>query len=171
MIYGKENREEHYNQEQYNYSIRLLDIIKRYADQQDSILEIGSSFGRNLEILQDNGFKNLTGLDPDENAIKGMRAGIKGIVGTMQEKLKDMPQYDIVFTKSVLYLTKNPNFREIVNKVKKFLIVSEGETIPLEKDSFLQNRNYKEIFEQYGLKQIEEQEGLFPYHKIRIFKC
>jgi len=51
------------------------------------------------------------------------------------------------------------------------LIVSEGETIPLEKDSFLQNRNYKEIFEQYGLKQIEEQEGLFPYHKIRIFKC
>ncbi len=172
-IFGKEDHSIHYNQDQYSRSFKLLEIIKKYALPTDSILEIGASFGRNLEVLYDSGFKNVTALEPDEDVIKFInRPEIKRIVGTMQEKMKEMPKFDIIFTKSVLYLTSEPNYSEIADKVNKYLIISEGETNQRrkKKESFLHDRNYKDIFEKYGLKQIEEQEGLFTNHKIRIFK-
>ena len=147
-------------------------MIKKYGKPTDSILEIGASFGRNLEVLFDNGFKDVTALEPDENAFNGIRyPEIKRVLGTMQDKLKEMPKYDIIFTKSVLYLTPDPNYEEIANKVKKYLITCEGEERQHIANNELFDRNYKDIFEQYDLKQVENIEAFAgKQSRIRVFK-
>jgi hypothetical protein len=171
-IRGKSSYENHFNKEQQERSEILCDIIKKYAKPTDSILEIGCSWGRNLETLYDNGFKNLTGIDAHEEAIKGIRnKDIKGIVGAMQDKLKELPQYDIIFTKSVLYLTPDPNYQDIVDKVKKYLITCEGEGGQHVANPGLFDRNYKAIFELYEMEQIEEREAFAGVGtRIRVFK-
>ena len=155
-ILGKLSYERHFNNEQERRSQVMFKLIKKYGKPTDSILEIGASFGRNLEVLFDNGFKDVTALEPDENAFNGIRyPEIKRVLGTMQDKLKEMPKYDIIFTKSVLYLTPDPNYEEIANKVKKYLITCEGEERQHIANNELFDRNYKDIFEQYDLKQVE----------------
>ena len=171
-IAGQLTYEKHFNADQDKRSIRLYSIIRKYAKRTDSILEIGCSWGRNLEVLYDNGFKNLTGLDPHKEAIEGFRnKNIKGIVGTMQDKLKELPQYDIIFTKSVLYLTPDPNYQDIVDKTKKYLITCEGETSQHIANNELFDRDYRAIFELYGMEQVEDREAFAgPQSRIRVFK-
>ena len=165
--------ERHYAPEMLKRSMVLLEVLSRYAKPSDSILEIGGSYGRNLEVLQKEGFKDLTNLEPDEKAIKKVKKGIKTISGKIEDKIKDLKSYDIIFTMSSLMMIKEPPFKEIANKVKKFLITMEGEKgSPSPGKVFDRNYYYEfQLDKNYGLEQVEWQNGFSgEYSKIRVFK-
>ena len=156
MIYGKLTEIECFNEYQYAISRALVEIIKRFAGKKDSVLEIGSSYGQNLDTLKREGFKKLTALEPDEEAFKGIKH--KKFLGTLDD-LEDLPEFDIIFTKSVLYLIEEPDYQEIVNKTKKYLILCEGEIYQHEVREWLHDRSYQEIFEKLGMEQVLEVDG------------
>ena len=46
----------------------IIKTIEDYADENDTIVDIGSGSGRLLSYLKEEGYSNLTGLDPDETS-------------------------------------------------------------------------------------------------------
>ena len=52
----------------------LLKIADRFVNKNDSILEIGCNVGRNLNALYCNGFRNLSGIEINERAIRILKA-------------------------------------------------------------------------------------------------
>jgi hypothetical protein len=156
MIHGILTKEQCYNPEQERITRSLVEVIKRFADRKDTILEIGPSFGRNLDTLKEDGFKHLAGLEPDKASYEGLKH--KKYFGTLDD-LVGLPDYDVIFTKSVIYLIEEPDYQLLCDKTKKYLILCEGEIHQHEIREWLHNRNYKEIFEGLGMKQIFETDG------------
>jgi hypothetical protein len=138
---------------------KILGYILSYSKPEDTILELGAGHGENLKFLQDYDYKNLYALEPFEEDI-GKPKGINVIIGTIKEKIKEIEPKDIIFTVSTLYLIPDDEcmFEEIAKKVKKYLITFEGEIFQKRVRDWLIERNYKTIFEKYGLKQVEEEE-------------
>ncbi len=169
-------------------SLFLLEIVNRYAEQTDSILEIGCNVGRNLDYLYRNGFHNLEAIEISEDAVKLLHeiypktAGRARIYNsTVEALIKDFTneQFDIVFTVAVLYhIHTNSDwiFPEIARITGKHLITIENEYATTSWMHF--PRNYRKIFQSAGMKQVEKIDcGKIPSIKhqynhfiARIFK-
>ena len=52
----------------------LLKIADRFISKNDSILEIGCNVGRNLNALYLNGFRDLSGIEINERAIRILKS-------------------------------------------------------------------------------------------------
>jgi hypothetical protein len=178
VIYGKLTKHECYNLEQDRVTRPFIQILEKYAKKTDSILEVGASFGRSLDMLKDDGYKNLTALEPDEIAFEEIKH--KKYLGTLDD-LEKLKPFDVIFTKSVLYLIEEPNYQLLVDKTNKYLILYEGEILQKECRWWLHNRNYKDIFEGLGMKQVFECDSFFALirtpdgqhingTKLRVFK-
>ena len=162
----------------------LVNLIKKYAKPDSRILEIGCNVGRNLNYLFRNDFKNLSGIEISDIAVKQLiesypeMAKIINIynfpVEKIIKKLRD-GKFDIVFTMAVLehiHVDSEWIFPEIVRITKGFLITIEDER-GISWGRF--PRNYKKIFQSFGMRQIEEIncdqiDGLGNYFFARVFK-
>lgn len=146
-------------------SIFLLNLIKKYIEGKDRILEIGCNVGRNLNELFCAGFKSLAGIEINRNAIKLMQEVYPDMVKKIEiynvpvesviQNFEDN-SFDLVFTMAVLEHIHSDSefiFSHMARIVKKTLITVEDEK-GLSWRHF--PRNYKRIFENLGLKQIEE---------------
>lgn len=82
-----------------NNKIRL-EVFKKYVDKECKVLDIGCGGGDFLTALSDNGYRDLTGIDPSEISVKRIKSelGFKAVVGNIfdeaSEELKN--EFDVV---------------------------------------------------------------------------
>jgi len=143
----------------------LIRLIKENTDltNQSSILELGCNVGRNLNLLMEDGFQNIHGIEINQHAIKKMqeiypnlRKHAKITTNSLENTLKEFPKnyFGLVFTMAVLeHIHKDSEwvFTEIKRITKKYLITIEDEKTISDRHF---PRNYGDIFERLDMKQI-----------------
>jgi 2-polyprenyl-3-methyl-5-hydroxy-6-metoxy-1,4-benzoquinol methylase len=163
----------------------LVDTIKKYADPNAPILEIGCNAGRNLNFLFSAGYRNLEAIEISEQAINLLKQTFPEVA--LSTKIYNLPteevirelqesKYDVVFTMAVLEHIHTDSewiFPEIVRITKGILLTIEDER-GLGDRHF--PRNYRKIFESLGMKQIAvtnfnlEEHGLSSDFFARVFR-
>ncbi len=155
----------------------LLGIVNKYLDKKDSILEIGCNVGRNLNVLSEDGYKNLSGLEISSAAVeagKSMFPKLKAKihVGALEDLVTTLPEYDVIFSLAVfehIHFLSDWVFPEIQKRAKKFIITIEDEKNKTWKHF---PRNYKNVFN--ALEQVEESTpisgGELDGFVVRVFK-
>ncbi|MCX6723792.1 MAG: class I SAM-dependent methyltransferase [Candidatus Staskawiczbacteria bacterium] len=143
----------------------LLKFFKKYADSQDKILEIGCNVGRNLNYLFVAGYKNLRGIEISKEAVELMKrvypkilSSVKVDINSVENAVKTIENdsFDVVFTMAVfqhIHPDSEFVFSEVARITKKYLIIIEDE------DGVTWRhfpRRYKKIFENLGMRQIEQ---------------
>ncbi|MDP1853042.1 MAG: methyltransferase domain-containing protein [Candidatus Omnitrophota bacterium] len=164
----------------------LLNLITKYLDKKDRVLEIGCNVGRNLNELFCAGFNNLSGVEINKNAIEIMKTvypnmaqvikiyqgPVENFIGSFEDD-----SFDSVYTMAVLEHIHTDSefiFSHMARIARKILVTIEDERgvswrhFP---------RNYKKVFEDLGMRQIEEislkqtkVEGLDKKFFARVFK-
>jgi len=158
----------------------LVSLVKRYVNSDASILELGCNVGLNLNHLWKAGYRNLTGVEVNPEALQLMRQNFPDMQvisyeGAIEDRIKELGEYDLVFTLAVLEHVHNDSewvFSEIAQKAKGHLITIEGEERIDSKLHF--PRNYKNIFESMRFQQVYEKklgqkEGLNTNFYARVF--
>ncbi len=134
----------------------IVKVFEKYIPKDSSILEIGGGDGRNIIALQSAGYHNTAWVDKES--------------GGSIEDIFPVPE-DVIFTMSCLFLIPKGNewvFEKIAKMAKKYLITVEGETT---KGNGVIGRDYQQVFEPFGFKQIEHQTNVFNmYGVLRVFK-
>ncbi len=164
-------------------SIFMLDFIKRYADKDAEILEIGCNVGRNLWVLYSTDYKNLTGIEINSEAVKLMGTVFPDMAdnivvhnSAIEDKILGIPDgaFDVVFTMAVLeHIHEDSNwiFREMARITRGILITLEDE-LAVSWRTFA--RDYQKVFEGVGMRQIDFDDcfRLPEWHgslKLRVF--
>jgi hypothetical protein len=164
----------------------LYKVIQPHIAKSFNIIEYGCNCGRNLNYLFEKGYKNLSGIELNSDAIKLMQKeyaemakSINIMHGTIEHFVSGVTgftenEFDLGFSMAV-FNHIHPDSDWIFEKIAyacKMLVVIEIET----KDgSRTFKRNYKDVFEQYNFTQIEEYNctkefGLPEEYITRIFK-
>lgn len=151
-----------------NRSKRLVEFMGRLVGNDAKILEIGCNCGRNLKYLYDAGFKNLTGIDIEGYTIAVMKqefpdmydnittivSPVESIIDTFEDS-----SFDAVICMGVLMHIHPDVFSKTITGIrritKKNLLTFECEKRDAASPWCI-DRNYKDIFEALGFKQIEE---------------
>ncbi len=160
----------------------LYEIISKHFTTDAKILELGSNVGRNLNYLYERGYKNLTGIEINENAVGIMKEkypecikNIFVVLNTIERTLRSSfskNQFDLIFTMAVLeHIHKDAEwiFGRMV-RISKNIITIEDET---SKSWRHFPRNYETIFGE-DMKQIAVQRcgkfnGLSERFVMRLF--
>jgi len=114
-----------------------------------------------MKILKDNGYKNLTGIDPSDYAVKVAKAryGIKVVKASIFDDLRHLGKFDFIIINHVLEHIKNLN--EFLQKIRNLL--NFGGKIYIETpdaDNFFisQSNEYlpehQEAFQQFSVEHI-----------------
>ena len=143
----------------------LVNLIKRFGSEDDSILELGCNVGRNLFYLWQSGYKNISGIEINEQALDIMRVSFPDINhqsiynGSFEDVIPEMEskKFDVIFSMAVLehiHPKSNFIFKEMVRICKKYLI-----TIEIEDSSSARvfPRNYQKIFEKLGCTMVYQE--------------
>lgn len=146
-------------------SAYLWDIAAPYLTPRTSVLEIGCNVGRNLNYLFEHGITQLSGIEINAKAVEllhayypemGKRAAI--YTGPAEDILPELHGclYDLIFTMAVLehiHPESEHLFAEIVAHLS-----SSGHLITIEDEHSITSRhyprNYREVFEPLGLREV-----------------
>ena len=145
LNYWKNNKSPYYQtgKERSEY---LLKLFRKYANKDQKILEIGCNVGRNLKYLEDNGYKNLTGLEINPEAVKNKICKADIICSSVEDFfLKSKEKYAIIYTMACfehIHYDSNWVF-DYIEKAADMIITSEDEK---EKTWNHFVRNYKKVF-------------------------
>jgi len=143
----------------------LVSIVKRYLNHEDSILEVGCNVGRNMQFLFDAGFRNLSAVEISAKALELMKLKFPIIAksshiynSTIEDWVQSNSslQFDLIFAMAVLehiHWDSDWVFSYLSKMSKKYLVVIEDEW-QVSNRHF--PRNYKDIFENLGMTQLEE---------------
>jgi hypothetical protein len=137
-----------------------------------SILELGANCGRNLDYFKKAGWKNVAGIELNEDAIRNAHTYYPDVahtirMGLIQELLPDWEPVDIIFTSVVLmHIPWHDDWvlDAIASKAQKLIMTTEIENSSHPPGLKFQ-RNYREEFEKRGFKQLEWMERT-RVHKI-----
>ncbi|MEG8946597.1 class I SAM-dependent methyltransferase [Rosettibacter firmus] len=142
-------------------TIYLINLINKwFPDKNIKILEIGSNVGRNLNYLYKNGYKKLTGIEINKEAIKLMSIHYKQcydnviiINDAVENVIKKIKQneYDLIFTMAVLeHIHKKSEwiFNEMIRITNNIITIEDEKSISWKHFP----RNYKRVFK--NMKQI-----------------
>lgn len=140
-----------------------------------SIVQYGSACGYMLDVLKLHGYTNLTGVDNDSGMEKDWMPDVKFICSTARWAMQTLPKHDVVLFHRFLY-TLPPTertddfFKLAAKSFKKHLLVIEEETGTVrEGQPARYYRNYKEVFEGLGLKEVWQDSGSVEAVTFRIF--
>lgn len=82
--------------------VYIAELIKGYVSLSAEILDVGCGGGELLEVLKQDGFDNVCGLDPSKESIKQLTEnGIKGILGNIFDKKTVEKNFDVVISTAV----------------------------------------------------------------------
>ncbi|MFC1911832.1 class I SAM-dependent methyltransferase [Chloroflexota bacterium] len=141
----------------------LVHLIEKYVNT-GKIIEIGCNVGRNLNHLYLAGFRELTGIEINENACRLLKEHYPDMARDAQIYNKPIEEvigefgdreFNVVFTMAVLEHIHTDSewiFPEVARIANKLLITIEAERWYSQRHF---PRNYKEVFEPLGMKQIE----------------
>lgn len=123
-----------------------------------TVLELGCNVGRNLNVLHQEGYRNICGIDISERAIAVGRKTFPDIAPFMyQEEMADWAgsgsQHDLIFTMAVLaHLHPDQEFvlSAIGARATGMIITIENEQT---RDGKHEPRNYRQVFEPLGWHQ------------------
>ena len=133
---------------------KITELITKYCNKSDKILEIGCGNGRHVKHLCEIGY-NVTGLDKN-NA---------DIASDIYEY--DWTEWDVIYTMSCLFLLREYCIFEDIAKHCKMIITVEGESSKGE----VIGRDYEEVFKPFGFKQLYMEENVFnKYGVARVLK-
>lgn len=142
----------------------VVSLIERFGERDASILEVGCNVGRNLEYLRRAGCTKLTGIEINQDATALMRttypelAGLATIHnGTVEDIIPTLGDktFDVVFTVAVLEHI-HPRSEWVfahLPRIADIVISVEDETRTHWR---LFHRNYRRVFEGFGMTQIHE---------------
>lgn len=124
-----------------------------------TILEIGCNSGRNLMHLWKAGYRRLKGIEINPEAVKLMHDRLPYLkadvrVGPVEKVLPKIEAVDVIFTLAVLVHIHPESefiFREMVNRARRYIVTIEDEHTEGTRHCA---RNYQEVFESLGMKQI-----------------
>lgn len=155
-----QNRTDHYvTDDKKERSEYIVSLICDYVDKKASIIELGCNAGRNLDTLYHSGLRNLTGVDISAKAIEYGLNKYQSMVNitthksSIEDVIKILPDFDMMFTMAFLEHVHNDSewiLGEIVKRCK-YLLTIEDE---IHRTIRHTPRNYKEVFESLGMKQI-----------------
>jgi len=143
----------------------LLRLIRECTTKDGKILEIGCNVGRNLNALYLDGYKSLCGIEICTDALELLRqtypslgkncrfynAPVEDAIGSISDR-----EYNTVFTLAVLEHIHPDSewiFHHVTRVAKKHLITIEDEHCYSGRHF---PRNYREVFENLGMRQIKE---------------
>jgi SAM-dependent methyltransferase len=140
----------------------LLELFqKHHVFHTDTILELGCNVGRNLLALRREGYERLYGIEINPDAVGLMQneypeIGAKIRVGTIEEQLPTHRTVHVIFTVAVL-MHIHPNsewvFAKMAERTRKLIVTIEDEKS--KSSSLHTSRNYRKIFQSYGMKCID----------------
>lgn len=146
-----------------------LNVMTRYAQKDWTFLEVGCNTGKVMAALIEAGYKNISGIEINKHAIEiGQKAfsvlkTVSITCAPLEDVIRDIPEVDMIYACGVLmHLPHELDwvFPVIASKARKLILTTENET---ETDFFKWGRNYREVYEPLGWKQVEEQSGaLYP---------
>lgn len=140
------------------------------------ILELGCGDGCNLALLHDEGWHNLEGVDACETLILQAHdrypqlAGCPLHIGLIEDFVPTMGDYDLVFTVGTLAALPSAEMLPLIADHTKVMVTFEDEA----SDTPLHfPRNYRQVFEQTGMRQTVAWAGVFKpvnwrYHARRF---
>ena len=143
----------------------LVSIVKRYLNCEGSILEVGCNVGRNMQNLFNAGFRNLSGVEISAKALEIMKLKFPTLVksssiynSTIEDWVQSYSslQFDLIFAMAVLehiHWDSDWVFSYLSKMSKKYLVIIEDEW-QVSNRHF--PRNYKDIFENLGMTQLED---------------
>lgn len=157
----------------------LASLVKQYVKPDASILELGCNVGSNLYHLRKAGYRNLSGVEINLQALKLMKQNFPDMQvttyeGSIEDRIKELPEYDLIFTIAVLeHIHRDSEwvFSEIAKRASMLITIEGEKSITSELHIA---RNYKNIFEGLGLQQVYEKnlsqkEGLNANFYARVF--
>jgi SAM-dependent methyltransferase len=161
-------------------SLFLLKKMRSHATRRSRILELGCNAGRNLAFLHHGGFRDLNGIEINENAVTHLRKTFPElknahvIVSPIEEALLEIADdaYDMVFSMAVLEHIHPESewiFSEISRITPAIMTIEDEER----KSGRHFPRQYLEIFTGLGLDQIENLDrvpGLPKGFRYRLFR-
>jgi len=143
--------------------------VAKHAKPDAVVFEIGCNVGMNLKALWDAGFRNLVGLELNPHAVEKFKvfypemaqSTTRVMVGSVEDTIPSFcdRQFDVVFTvRTLAHIHKESDWvmAEIARIAKDLLITIEVEE-PQDWKHF--SRNYQEIFERFGFRQVERPEA------------
>ena len=155
----------------------LVDWVDRLHLPKDApLLELGCNAGRNLSHLWRQGYRDLSAIEINPQAVDLLHATflemeVKILVGTIEEHIDQLPRYSLIFTVAVL-VHLHPSSAWIFQKMAertKYLITIEDEATNHGRHIA---RNYRRIFEGLGMKQVLYQRsvpGMNQAYVARMF--
>ena len=153
------------------YVERLL----QHASIDSSILELGASCGRNLHFFREAGYKNVSGIELNKEAIRNAYEHYPDVAesiaqGTIQRLLPPWEQVDVIFTSvTLMHIPWLDDWvlNIISDKARKVIMVTETEDSS-SPTGLKFARNYKTEFEALGWKQVEHK---FHTGVAKIARC
>lgn len=146
-------------------SMFLLGLINKYMKRDGNILEIGCNVGRNLNHLYLNGYRRLEGIEISIDALDLLsktypalsqecrlyNVPVENVINSMSDK-----KYNAVFTMAVLeHIHPDSEWIfEHITRITKDVIITIEDELSVSAHTF--PRNYKKVFEQIGMVQVEE---------------
>jgi SAM-dependent methyltransferase len=164
----------------------LLDIIRTLDLEGGCIMEIGCNAGRNLAALWQAGYHDLAGIEINPAAVRMFRetfpecAAVPMSANAVEDVIRELPDgwYDCVFTMAVLLHLRPESewvFAEMARISARYVITIECENSEIKNAAGVQRhwaRNYQEIFESLGFRQVHLMNGLGDLTKyiVRVFE-
>ncbi len=156
----------------------LAAVFEHYVDSDAAVLELGCSSGRHLAHLHNQGYKNLTGIDINDESFEVMAKYFPRLAeagtfhtGPIEDILPGMDDdtFDVIYSVETLQHVHPDDewvFEEIVRVSNDLVITAENEgnsptrgrkasTVSSVHDEFpLYHRDWKDVFSELGLAQL-----------------
>ena len=142
----------------------LVELVQKHAGGDAKLLEIGCNIGRNLEHFYRAGFRDLSAIEINENAVKALREHFPEMgkaaqifIGPVEEGIKTFAdnQFDVVYTMAVLehiHADSEWIFADMARVAKRFVVTIEDEREFSDRHF---PRKYDKVFTAHGLTQVE----------------
>lgn len=155
----------------------LAEALNHYIERDATVLEVGCGSGRHLAQLRDHGFRNLTGIDINDESFTVMAEQYPQLAetgtfhtGALEELLLDFEEdaFDVVYSVETLQHIHPDDawvFEDLVRVTGNLLVTAENEgnspdrgrerEVSYVDDEFpLYHRNWKKIFTDLGCAQL-----------------